>query len=110
MALSLGKLTQWAACPPNSPGGRGLSLSGKDSRMSTTTWEPIPTTIQVLRQSPILALRRLSLEETDAALIIRGNVSSYYLKQMAQETLRPLLAGRQLVNQVRVVEELVPSY
>jgi len=77
--------------------------------MSTTTRE-LPLTTQVFRQSPILALRRLSLEETETAVIIRGNVSSYYLKQMAQETLRPLLDGRQLVNQVRVVHDLVTAF
>ena len=64
----------------------------------------------MLRQSPILALRQLSLEETETTITIHGNVSSYYLKQMAQETLRPLLAGRKLVNQVRVDPDLVPSF
>jgi len=77
--------------------------------MSTTTREQ-PATIQVFRQSPILALRQLSLEETDSTVIIHGNVSSYYLKQMAQETLLPMLAGRQLVNQVQVDPDLVPSF
>lgn len=71
--------------------------------MSTTTQEQRPA-IQIFHQSPILALRKLSLEETDTAVIIHGNVASYYLKQLAQETLRPLLAGRQLVNHVRVID------
>jgi len=77
--------------------------------MSTATRE-LPLTTQIFGQSPILALRRLSLEETETAVIIRGAVSSYYLKQMAQETLRPLLDGRQLVNQVRVVSDLVAAF
>ena len=76
--------------------------------MDMTT--PDPSTIEVLHQSPILALRALSLEETDKAVIISGHVSSYYLKQMAQETLRPVLAGRQLVNQVRVDRDVVPTF
>lgn len=60
---------------------------------------------QALHQSPLPLLRRLRLEETDTTITIHGQVSSYYLKQLAQETLRPVLAGRKLVNQVLVVRE-----
>jgi len=56
-----------------------------------------------LRRSPIPALRRLALEETDTAVVIQGDVPSYYLKQLAQEAVMPVLAGRALVNRVRVV-------
>ena len=56
-----------------------------------------------LRQSPIPALRKLSVEETDNAVVICGAVSSYYLKQLAQETIMPVLGGRELHNRVAVV-------
>jgi hypothetical protein len=56
-----------------------------------------------LRQSPIPALRKLAVEETDAAIVLSGNVSSYYLKQLAQETIMPVLAGRELHNRVNVL-------
>jgi hypothetical protein len=56
-----------------------------------------------LRQSPIPALRKLSVEETAAAVVITGSVSTYYLKQLAQETLMPHLNGRALQNDVLVV-------
>ncbi len=56
-----------------------------------------------LRQSPIPALRKLTVEEADGAVVLVGSVSSYYLKQMAQETVMPHLAGRPLVNRVAVV-------
>jgi hypothetical protein len=72
--------------------------------MSATTLKQ-HAPLQVLRESPILALRRLSLEESDTAVVINGDLPSYYLKQLAQETLRPAVAGRQLVNQVRVVRD-----
>ena len=36
-------------------------------------------------------------------VVIRGEVPTYYLKQMAQETVMPLLAGRALLNRVSVV-------
>jgi len=57
----------------------------------------------VLRESPIPALRKLSIEETEAIVLINGKVPSYYLKQMAQEAIMPLLDGRALVNRVLVV-------
>ena len=59
--------------------------------------------LSALRQSPLPALRKLAVEETDAAVVICGAVSSYYLKQLAQETIMPVLAGRELHNRVAVV-------
>ena len=56
-----------------------------------------------LRQSPIPALRYLSVEETDSQVVISGYVPTYYLKQMAQETVMPVLERRGLLNQVEVV-------
>jgi hypothetical protein len=56
-----------------------------------------------LRQSPLSALRKLSIQETEASVMILGRVNSYYLKQLAQETVMPALNGRALVNRVTVV-------
>lgn len=61
-----------------------------------------PRAAVALRQSPIPALRKLSVEESDTVVLLQGSVSSYYLKQLAQETLMPILDGRQLLNQVAV--------
>jgi hypothetical protein len=47
-------------------------------------------------------LRRLSVRETDDEIRITGSVSSFYLKQMAQESVRPAMEGRRLVNKVEV--------
>jgi len=60
----------------------------------------------ILRHSPIPALRRLVLEETEVAVVIRGTVSSYYFKQMAQEAVMPVLRGRMLLNRVAVVRNM----
>ncbi len=57
---------------------------------------------QSLRQSPIPALRRLRIDESEAEIVISGCVSSYYLKQLAQETIMPCLEHRRLVNRVSV--------
>jgi hypothetical protein len=70
----------------------------------TTSALPVQSqATQVLRHSAHPALRRLSVEETDTALVIRGSVTSYYLKQLAQETLKAVRGPRVLVNDVEVV-------
>jgi hypothetical protein len=73
--------------------------------MSTSTLEQSRLTL-ALHRSPFPALRKLTLEENENSIIIQGQVSSYYLKQLAQETLLPLLDGRQLLNRVQVVTTL----
>lgn len=55
-----------------------------------------------LRRSLHPALRRLRVETDDQALIISGRVTSYYLKQLAQETIMPVRGELELVNRVNV--------
>jgi hypothetical protein len=55
-----------------------------------------------LRRSLHPALRRLRVETNDQALIISGRVTSYYLKQLAQETIMPVRGELELVNRVNV--------
>jgi len=63
-----------------------------------------PRAGQALRQSPIPALRRLQVEETDREVVLSGSVASYYMKQLAQETVMPLVGDRLLCNRVLVVQ------
>jgi hypothetical protein len=60
---------------------------------------------KALRHSPIPALRKLEVEETDGEIVLSGTVASFYLKQLAQEAILPLLGQRGLVNRVRVHRE-----
>jgi hypothetical protein len=70
--------------------------------MSTAAM-PLPATpVALLSESPIPELRKLEVTETDCEVVITGRVSSYYIKQMAQESVRPAVAGRRLQNQVVV--------
>ena len=62
-----------------------------------------PEAAEVLRQNSFTALRNLQVEEGDDEIVVSGSVSSYYLKQLAQEALMPLAAGRRLCNRVLVV-------
>ena len=67
---------------------------------SSATRSPVE---QALRQSVLPALRRLAVEENDSKVVLTGAVASYYLKQLAQETIMPVLGDRELVNRVLVV-------
>lgn len=65
----------------------------------------IPEPAEVLISSPLGQLRRLVVIADDNQVVITGQVSSYYLKQMAQETVRPALGDRTLLNNVEVCPE-----
>ncbi len=57
---------------------------------------------EVLTTSPLPQLRRLVVTATENEVVITGRVSSYYLKQLAQEALRPTIGDRRLLNHVEV--------
>jgi hypothetical protein len=71
----------------------------------TPLTEELTPVEEALRRHAHPALRRLGLEETATAVTLTGAVPSYYLKQLAQEAVLPLLAGRELHNRVEVVRE-----
>jgi hypothetical protein len=77
--------------------------------MSAKTVEP-SRALLALHNSMIPALRKLRLEETNQAIIIYGVVSSYYQKQLAQETIKPVLDGRKLLNRVIVDRSEEPAH
>ena len=62
--------------------------------------------VSMLRQSPIPDVRCLQVEETEFEVVITGSVPSYYLKQLAQETIRPAIGQRRLRNRVLVSRRL----
>jgi len=57
---------------------------------------------EVLEQSQQPLLRRLEVLETEKEIVISGSVPSYYLKQLAQEAVRPVLGDRRLRNRICV--------
>ena len=71
--------------------------------MNTCLLSPEPA--DALTSSPLGQLRRLVVICDDTKVVITGQVSSYYLKQMAQETVRPALGARTLLNRVEVRPE-----
>ena len=56
----------------------------------------------LLRHSSIFrnSYYRITITEVDGALILRGYLQSYYLKQVLQETLRPMGLG--ILNRIVV--------
>lgn len=71
--------------------------------MAAMLLEPFAQAASLLRDNPVNDLRHLEVLETEIEIVISGVVSSYYLKQMAQEAIRPALAGRRLRNKVMVL-------
>ena len=78
-------------------------MTDTESAMSSAVLDSPARAASLLRDNPVNDLRRLEVMETDAEIVITGIVTSYYLKQMAQETVRPALNGRRLRNKVIVL-------
>ncbi|MGI9472796.1 MAG: BON domain-containing protein [Rubripirellula sp.] len=56
----------------------------------------------VLANSSVRELRQLRVDGTANQLQLSGRVRSFYHKQLAQETVRSVAGGMQMVNHVRV--------
>lgn len=61
---------------------------------------------QALATNGVYALRDLTVEPYDNGLLISGAVSSFYLKQLAQEVVRAVAGTVDVVNSVRVSNPL----
>ena len=72
--------------------------------MAPLTLESSPVLL-ALYDKRVPALRRVRVEETETSVVLTGTVPSFYLKQLAQEAVLPLLAGRRLCNHLEVVRE-----
>ncbi len=59
-----------------------------------------------LRNTGYGELTRVRLDIDDAVVTLFGEVSSFYMKQLAQEAIRPLSIGMQIDNQVHVPHRL----
>jgi osmotically-inducible protein OsmY len=59
-----------------------------------------------LQESAYMAIRSVSCKYDQDVLFLRGRLTSYYEKQVAQEAVRDLEGVVQVVNQIEVSEEL----
>jgi hypothetical protein len=62
-----------------------------------------------LAKSRIYVLRKLDIEPDGDALILRGNVDSFYHKQLAQELVRMAVEGVEVINAIAVVYNARPD-
>ena len=61
-----------------------------------------PRAQKALSASPVFALRDLRVDEREERLMISGLVSSFYHKQLAQEVVRAVAEGIEVVNTITV--------
>lgn len=71
--------------------------------MNALLIDPPARAATLLRDNPVNDLRHLEVLESDDEIIICGIVSTYYLKQMAQEAVRPAVGSRRLRNKILVL-------
>jgi len=55
-----------------------------------------------LLASPIFHLRQVTVEQADNGLLLSGCVDTYYHKQLAQEVVRAVCDGLQVINSIDV--------
>jgi osmotically-inducible protein OsmY len=81
-----------------------VSTSNGPALLSTPTGESTleHRVFRALEDNPHLAGRRLRFETHQGRVVLRGVVSSYYQKQMAQESLRRLEGIEAIENQLQV--------
>ncbi|MCC9642536.1 BON domain-containing protein [Rhodopirellula sp. JC740] len=75
-------------------------FSGRVDQMNAT--DQATEVIKALAESNVAELRFLRVDESDHEICLTGRVRSFYHKQLAQEAIRPVAGGRQVVNRVCV--------
>lgn len=63
-----------------------------------------PSPEATLSASPLPELRQLVVHASEQEVVITGRVSSYYMKQLAQESVRCAVGPRKLLNRVVVAQ------
>jgi osmotically-inducible protein OsmY len=88
----------------------GFSLGISAVSISNTMSTPISTSQQIvegaencLRHNSYLALKNVRCDFHEGALILRGCLPTYYLKQVAQQTVSRLEGVDRIVNEIEVV-------
>ena len=66
--------------------------------------DTLASAAQILQKSHLPHLRSLDVDESSDEVVLRGQVGSYYHKQLAQEAVLAVLGDRRLKNLVVVSE------
>jgi len=59
--------------------------------------------LAALRQSPSPDIRGLRVVQYRSAIVLHGDVDSFYHKQLAQELIKNKISGAELVNDANVI-------
>ena len=70
--------------------------------METTQNDAAQAATLVLAASSVGDLRQIRVDGHDNSIELSGTVRSFYHKQLAQEAVRTVAAGKQVVNRVSV--------
>lgn len=57
---------------------------------------------KLLNESPFAALRDLRVEQRGEHVLLCGRVETFFLKQLAQETVRSATRGVEMINAIQV--------
>jgi len=57
---------------------------------------------KMLNDSSFAALRELRVEQEGEHVLLRGRVDTFFLKQLAQETVRSATRGIEMINEILV--------
>ena len=72
-------------------------------RFSVDTIDEKARILEILiRRAGHRSLNHVRASVTDGWIVLRGRVPSYYLKQLAQEAVRPMAIGMQIRNELHV--------
>lgn len=92
-----GSITLRACCPYFVP------LPALEPELMNTPLEGLEKRLQeALQDSPYLNQRTLRFETHDGRVVLRGEVASYYQKQMAQEAVRHIQGVHEIENLLEV--------
>jgi len=80
-----------------------ISCSGLDRRFPSFASEVVQTAEDCLRRSPYPMIRNVSCEYRQETLVLRGQLPSFYHKQLTQSMVSGLPGVSQVVNLTEVV-------
>jgi osmotically-inducible protein OsmY len=73
--------------------------------LQTIDYEIEQTAINQLQLSPYFCLRSIAVDTRGGVLALKGQVASYFQKQLAQETVRNIKGVVGLVNDLIVIQQ-----
>jgi len=87
----------------DSPEGRTTSASAEIHDCPFTSEDVLGKARECLKMAPYPRVRNVSCEYRDGALVLRGQLPTFFQKQLAQEAVSRLDGVTQVVNQIEVV-------